>query len=397
MKPYRLAVLNSHVIQYFAPLYRRLAQEPDFDLTVYYCSRQGLDAYNDAGFGGQRVQWDVPLLEGYRSVFLDNLSHGKDVEGFWSLINPSIVSELRRQHYDAIWIHGYNYATHLLAYLAAHCFGTAIFTRGDTNILILKKRSQFRMLLHGFVMRPYYAQCDACLAVGTRNAEFYQYYGVLNDKIFNVPFTVDNERFMSMAGFFRPQRDNLKSELDLPQELPVLLFASKFIQRKHPMDVLRAKAALQREGVGCALLMIGAGEEEQALRQYCSEQGLRDVHFLGFINQSELPRYFVLADIFILPAENEPWGLIINEVMCAGVTVVATNEIGAVADLVQPGENGMLYTARDVEALTAILRDLLRDPDICSRMGERSREIIASWSNEQCVVGVRTALQAVRT
>ena len=59
MPLYRLAVVNSHPIQYFAPLYRRLAQEPDIDLTVYYCSRQGLETYKDAGFGGEEVRWDV--------------------------------------------------------------------------------------------------------------------------------------------------------------------------------------------------------------------------------------------------------------------------------------------------------------------------------------------------
>jgi glycosyltransferase involved in cell wall biosynthesis len=273
--------------------------------------------------------------------------------------------------------------------------GIPIFTRGDTNILMLKQRSRFRNLLHGAAMWAYYAQCDGCLAVGTRNAELYRHHGVPDRKIFQVPFAVDNAHFMAQADAGRLQAVALKAEIKLRPELPVLLFASKFTQRKHPLDVLRAKAALQREGTECSVLLIGAGEEDQALRQYCSEQALRDVHFLGFLNQSELPRYYALADVFILPSENEPWGLIINEVMCAGVAVVATEEVGAVVDLVRPGENGMLYPVRDVEALTSILRDLIRDLDLCRHMGQRSREIIADWSYEQCVEGVRSALQTV--
>lgn len=392
MRPYRLAVLNSHVIQYFAPLYRRLAREPDIDLTVYYCSRQGLDAYQDAGFGGQKVQWDVPLLDGYRSVFLGNLRGGVGVEGFWSLVNPGIIGELRRGRYDALWVHGHNHATYLLAYAAARALGIPIFTRGETHLLL--QRSPLRRALRGPLMRWFYAQCDACLAIGSRNAEFYRQHGVPARKIFQVPYTVDNAHFMGQADAARAQAPTLRAEIGLREGLKVLLYASKFTRRKHPMDLLRAKAILQEQGVECAVLMIGAGEEDQALRQYCQGQGLRDVHFLGFRNQSELPRYYALADIFVLPSENEPWGLIINEVMCAGVAVVASEEIGAVADLVRPGENGLLFPACDVEALTDALRGLLRDPDLCRRMGRRSRDVIAGWSYEQCVAGIRAALQA---
>jgi glycosyltransferase involved in cell wall biosynthesis len=395
MKPYRLAILDSHVIQYFAPMYRRLAQEHDIDLTVYYCSRQGLDSYNDSGFGGVQVQWDIPLLDGYRSVFLDNLRReGGGVGGFWSLINPSIVSELRHGHYDALWVHGHNYATHQLAYWCAKYLGIAVFTRGDSHLGT--QRTGLKRWVRKPLMNLFYAQCDACLAIGNRNSDYYQFHGVPKSKIFFVPFTVDNAYFMRQADAARAQIPVLKAELGLREGLPVLLYASKFLRRKHPMGLLRAKFALEQEGIECEVLMIGAGEEDATLRQYCVEQGLRNVHFLGFRNQSELPSFYALADIFVLPSENEPWGLIINEVMCAGVAVVATEEIGAVADLVRSGENGLLYPARDIDALVSILRSLVLDTKRCHEMGCRSREIIANWSYEQCVEGIKSALRTVR-
>src|SRR2546428_10103483 len=99
----KLAILHSHPIQYFAPLYSRIAREPEIDLTVYYCSRQGVDAYCDEGFG-QQLKWDIPLLEGYRYKFLPNLRHGDKVSGFLSLINPAIIKELGREGYDALWV-----------------------------------------------------------------------------------------------------------------------------------------------------------------------------------------------------------------------------------------------------------------------------------------------------
>lgn len=393
MRKYRLAVLNSHPIQYFAPLYRRLALESDIELTVYYCSRLGLEAYADEGFGGEVVRWDVPLLEGYHSVFLENLRSGAGVHGFWSLINPSIISALRKQRYDAIWVHGHNYLTYLLAYAVAKSVGTAILTRCETHLLL--KRPGWKSKVRRPLLSSFYGLCDACLSIGSRNASFYRYHGVPEKKIFSVPYTVDNERFMRQSSLTDLTPSQLKSSLGIRDDVPVVLYASKFSQRKRPFDLLQAKASLEQQGSACAVVMIGAGEEEVSLRDYVRRYGLRDVHFLGFRNQSELPGLYTLADIFVLPSENEPWGLIINEVMCAGVPVVATDEVGAVADLVQEGVNGFLYPAGDVERLTSHLDALLQSPELRAQMGRRSREIIAPWSNEQCVHGVRAALQSV--
>lgn len=114
----RLAALYSHPIQYFAPLFRALAARPEIDLTVYFCSRHGLDVSYDPGFG-QAFKWDIPLLDGYRHVFLPNVCRGKGIDRFFSLLNPAIVSELRHRRYDAILVHSYQYATHWLAMLVA--------------------------------------------------------------------------------------------------------------------------------------------------------------------------------------------------------------------------------------------------------------------------------------
>jgi glycosyltransferase involved in cell wall biosynthesis len=386
--------LKSNQIKYYYPLYRRLAQEPSIDLTVYYCSRQGLDAYADEGFGGEIVRWDVPLLDGYRSVFLDNLNSSKSVGGFWSLRNPGIVRALRKERYDALWVHGHNYLTYILAYASARLSGTAIFTRGETHLLL--KRTNFKRMLRKPLLSALYSQCDACLAIGSRNADFYRHHGVPDENIFLVPYTVDNYRFMAVADEQRPRRSMLRVELGVRPGLPIVMYASKFTARKRPMDLLRAKKQLELRGLNCSLLMIGAGEDEAMLRDFVSKNGLRDVHFLGFRNQSDLPRYYALADVFVLPSENEPWGLVLNEVMCAGVAIVATEEIGSVADLVKVDDNGLLYPAGDVAQLVERLAIVLTDGALCERMGRRSRAIIQDWDYGRCVDGIKAALNSTR-
>ena len=89
----RLAYLVSHPIQYQAPLLRRIAQEPDIDLTVFYGSDFSVRGYQDEGFG-VGVKWDIPLLDGYKHVFLPKLRDGQDVS-FAMPLNRGIVSRLR--------------------------------------------------------------------------------------------------------------------------------------------------------------------------------------------------------------------------------------------------------------------------------------------------------------
>src|SRR5579862_4772779 len=88
----RLAYLVSHPIQYQAPLLRRIAQEPDIDLTVLFGSDFSVRGYKDEGFG-VGVKWDVPLLDGYRHVFLPALRESQTVS-VTSPLNYGIVREL---------------------------------------------------------------------------------------------------------------------------------------------------------------------------------------------------------------------------------------------------------------------------------------------------------------
>ncbi|HEV2827459.1 MAG TPA: glycosyltransferase family 4 protein, partial [Pyrinomonadaceae bacterium] len=378
---YKLAVLNTHPIQYFAPLYRRIALEPDIDLTVYYCSRQGSEEYLDEGFG-ERVKWDIPLLDGYQYKFLNNLWGRDHVGGFGSLINPGIVSELRKYRYDALLVNGHNHITYLLAMLAAKAFGTSVMMRCETHLKL--HRSPLKRTLRKPVMSFFYKRlCDLCLPIGTSNKEFYLFHGVEEGRMFTVPYAVDNEYFTSAAKQY--SKTDRRKEFGLPQDKPIILFASKLLSRKRPMDLLLAFQRLQQQGVNAALLFVGSGEREFELKNHVREHELSDVHFLGFKNQSELPKYYSVADVFVFPSENEPWGLVLNEVMCAGLPIIASREIGAVPDLVHHGENGFTYEAGDIDELERCLKQLLEAPEKRELMAKASRAIIGQWNYEYCV------------
>jgi glycosyltransferase involved in cell wall biosynthesis len=389
-KSFRLAVVNSHPIQYFAPLYKEIAQTSDIDITVFYCSRQGLEkGFVDPGFG-KEVVWDVPLLEGYAHEFLSNLGGDRGVRGFFSLVNPSVMLRIWRGKFDAVLIHGHSSITNLMALAAARLAGTRVFMRGETHLSL--SRGLVKRALRRPVMSLFYRLCSACLYIGSANRDFYLAHGVPRRKLFFVPYTVDNDAFAARTLNSRPNVDVLRRKLGIAVDLPVVLYASKLTRRKRPRDVLLAHAMLRGCGVQSALVIVGDGEQRASLETEAHALGLRDVAFAGFVNQNELPAYFALSSAFVLPSENEPWGLIINEAMSCGLPVVTTDAVGAARDLVRDGVTGYTYPVGDIPALADALARVLDRAQHPAGMREACLDRMSRWSYEQDIEGIRNAL-----
>ncbi|HEV2523217.1 MAG TPA: glycosyltransferase family 4 protein [Candidatus Acidoferrales bacterium] len=393
---YRLAVLNSHPVQYAAPLFRRLAAEPQIDLKVYFCSRQGAEAYVDPGFN-HSVKWDVPLLEGYRHEFLPNLRRKDCVAGPLSLINPGICSEIRNNDYDAVWLNGYMYATDWLAFLASRLRGVPVLFLSESSLTYDRAVRRSFAVRWGkpLLLRWLFSQVDGFLSVGTLNSEFYKFYGVSPQRIYSFPHTVDNDFFFRESNRHRAQRDKLRAELGMAANDVVFLFAAKMTPKKGPMELLRAyHEATQDAPTGKVLLMVGDGELKPEAERYQKEHNFGKVIFTGFANQTELPKYYAVSDIFVRPdgIYKGDWGFTVNEAMACGLAVIATDGIGATRDLVRHGDNGLVVKYGDLDALAHAINQLAATPERVSRMGHRSLEIISDWSYEQCVRGLLQAL-----
>lgn len=380
----RVGVLVSHPIQYFTPVYRELAKRNDIDLTVIYRTRVGVDAYHDPGFG-QAVKWDIPLLDGYGSLFL---SDKKTLGG----IEPNVIGQLLRLRLDVLIVHGYNYPTNLLAVAAAKLIGTRVIIRGDTRLQAHHdeagwwKRTLKKVLLKTF---------DGYLSIGSLNKQYYAAFGAQAGRIFFAPFCVDNAAFTLERDVRRTRREHFRTDLGIPPDAVVILFLSKLTKRKRPKDLLRAFAELTRDFPAAWLVFGGSGEQEQPLIAETAELGLEQVRFIGFQNQSALPTLFAASDIFVLPSDEEPWGLVVNEAMAAGLPVIVSDEVGAAPDLVEDKGTGAVYPCGNVEALTNAIIGLLESKTKRLEMGARAHELIKAWDVEKCVAGIASAARTV--
>ena len=395
----RLAYLVSHPIQYQAPLLARIAREPGIDLTVFFTSDHSLRPFLDPGFGVE-VSWDIPLLEGYRSHFLPRhfgVAPLKDVSTF-SPISRGIRRALTHTDgspaFDALWVHGYATVNSLLAIFNANALGIPVLLRADMW-LGDRPRSPFKLAIKHLLLRLLRNGITATLPVGSVNAAYWRHYFGDDFPQFLMPYAVDNKYFARQAAAAAPQQAALRAELNLEPNRPIILFASKLQSRKHADDLVQAYAYFleNRPAVAAPYLLIaGDGEERARLEAHVRQLGLTGVRFLGFRNQSELPRFFELADVFVLPARHEPWGLIVNEAMAAGCAVIVSTEVGAHADLVTHGVEGCVFPAGNIAALTEALRTVFASPEVARRMGESGRRRIAHWTFEHNIRGLRQAL-----
>jgi len=398
-RPVRLAYLVSHPIQYQAPLLRRIAREPGIELTVFFGSDFSVRGYKDTGFGVE-VKWDVPLLEGYRHKFVPAWRDtGKQT--VFSPISKGIAPWLLNEHgdpaFDVFWVHGYSTVNALKAILGANLHGIPVLLRAE-SWLRDRPRSGLRLLLKKLFFAALRSFVDAVLAIGTHNRQYWEYYFGKDFPIFLMPYSVDNAYFRRLTLDAASGRGALRGELGLADDRPVILFASKLQTRKHCSDLIEAYARLSPapgQEPHPYLVIVGDGEERAALERQAASTGFTGIRFCGFRNQSELPRFFDLCSVFVLPSRHEPWGLIVNEAMSAGRAVIVSDDVGSAVDLITDGVEGFIYPVRNVDALANALRQVLASPENAARMGDNALHRLDAWNFEADVQGLKQALSHV--
>lgn len=393
MKRYKIAFLISHPIQYFSPLFREMAADPMIDLTVYYCSDEGAEEVYSKDFNAA-VKWDIPLFNGYKYKILKNLSLKPSIfSGFFGLMNFGIIKEIKKERYDAIIIHGWNYFSHVMTILVARALGTAVYMRGDNPCDQEQQKPLYKIFLKRILLQQMlFRAINAFLYVGWENKAFYKFYGVSDNKLYFVPHAVDNQRFMKGYQSLSANKEKNRQEMLIGTGKRVILFVGKLTGVKRPLDLLKAYEKIADANM--ALVYVGDGPLRSKIEKYVAENDIKDVYITGFKNQTELPRYYAMADIFVLPSLSETWGLVINEAMCFHLPVIVSDTVGCSKDLVRHGENGFVFKTGDIDELSRYLSILVKDYKLRVETGQRSFEIIQEWDYKTDIRGILSAVSA---
>ena len=392
----KVAVFISHPIQYQVPLFKRLAVEPGVDLTVFFFWDFGVQETYDPQFG-QKVKWDIPLLDGYKSEFLKNISPDKTSAHFFGEANPELFSRIINGHYDAMIVFGWQTISHWCAIVTGFLTGTPIFIRGENPFYQEPEKSFLKRIIKHIVLRGLFKLAAGFFYIGEENRKFYRYYGVPDSKLHFVPYAADNDRFMAEAKKLKPMKDGLKRKLGIQKQQNIILFSGKLVNGKRPLDLIMAYEKLVREilkkrGAKPALVFVGNGPIKSDLEEYAKKNMLDQIYFVGFKNQNELPEFYAMADVFVLPSGGETWGLVVNEAMCFSIPVIVSSVVSCGKDLIIPGRNGYVFPVGDEKSLADCLQKVLEQDAVMKKMGKESFKIISRWNFTEDIKGMRKAM-----
>jgi glycosyltransferase involved in cell wall biosynthesis len=350
-KPYRVTFLQTHPVQYMAPLFRHITTNcGDIALTVLYASTP-TGEQQGVGFG-ESFQWDVGLTDGYSNRILAPAASTRRFgsDSFGGADVGGVEEAVLETQPDVVVVPGWHSAFYVRAIAACRRHRIPVLYRGDSNLVAapvglryLPWKPRTRLALKMF---------DGYLSVGTVSREYLQRFGVAEPLIFNSPHCVDNVWFACAAGAVREHgREAARREMGIGPQDFVVLFAAKFTAVKRPLDVIEAAAHL---GPNVVVAMAGNGPLLERTRQAADRLNVR-VITQGFVNQSAMPRLLAVADCVAIPSRCETWGLLVNEALASGTPCVVSTGVGAGRDLIHEQSSGAVHQPGDVEDLAAAL------------------------------------------
>jgi len=176
-------------------------------------------------------------------------------------------------------------------------------------------------------------------------------------------------RGIDLARFSPGHRSaELRARAGADDDTPVLLMVSRLVKEKDMADLVEMDRILRRRGNRHRLVLVGDGPMRAEL-----QEALPDAYFAGHQSGEPLARWYASGDVFVFPSTTETFGNVVLEAQASGVPPVVVDR-GGPAELVAPGETGLVARGNDPADLAARCETLLRDPALRAEMGTRARQ-----------------------
>ncbi len=391
----RLAIVATHPIQHFVPLYRALAVDPRIELHVIFGSPLGVEAYFDAQMQTE-IAWKMDMLAGYSSEFLGDSSPDKQ-SSFWYPNSDNIGKRLSAFDPQVVLVYGYAQINVLrtLFWCRMHRVPALMISDSERSARSAGRRETIKRFLIPLI----YRNISGFLSVGDRNEAYYQYYGAPKNHIFRSPFTIDEDNYTNTLARRDQARSDLRRRLGLRDDDVLILYVGKLYPSKRPGDLIDEMVRLraQQRSENLPIVVAGNGEQFDTLRRVAHQEQI-NVHFLGFINVDELPAIYAASDALVVPSEIDRHPLVCSEAACMGLPIIISDRVGAVGmtDIARPDVNALVYPCGDVARLSEAMASIAEQPDLRNKLSLASHSVFSESNMQASVKGIIAAIHSVR-
>jgi len=242
-----------------------------------------------------------------------------------------------------------------------------------------------------FIKKRILKCCHAGVAGGKLSKQYFEKLDFKYNPIGIYFDIVDNNHFKKGSAAARKTPDRLRKLLSVPENY--FFTSCRFIPKKNIKTLLLAYAGyVKKVKKPWSLILAGDGPLKNEIIVWVKELGLENlVKMPGYIQYSQMPAYYGLAKVFILPSTTEQWGLVVNEAMAAGLPVLVSEKCGCAPDLVKAGVDGFQFDPNHPEEIRDLMIRVASDKVKLNAMGKQSQKIVGEWSPENFAKSVKKA------
>lgn len=313
-----------------------------------------------------KFNWNIDQIKNFKAIFLSegNINEKK--------VDWKILKYIKRNEYDHIVATSYSYFTEMVALIYMKLRGIAYYLETDGGII--REENFLKRVYKKFLV----SNAKGYFSPSKGSDDYLAFYGANRDVIYRYPFTSLKNQDILRNPITIEEKLLLKIELGIKEE-KVILSVGQFIYRKGYDLLLKACEGLD-DDIGVYII---GGKATNEYLNLCEELNLRNIHFLDFKSKEDISKYYMAADVFVLPTREDIWGLVINEAMAYGLPIITTNNCVAGIELVK--ENGVIIPVENYKLLATMISEILKHPSKSLKMREKSLEIIKNYTIENMV------------
>ena len=310
--------------------------------------------------GSADFQWGLDLPQAIHVTRFDRHGESPLAGAFHAPLQEwrkggQLIRYLHANDIRAVICNNYRYLSFLRVIRHCHQVGVPLFVNNDSNIRGERRLPPLKAWMKRRIYAWWLKRVSGVMPMGELGDQFFLHYGADPNRLYRLPYTPDYDTFA------RPDQDQLqrfRKQYGLCGERRYLLYCGRLAPVKRVDLLIEAFAQLANARPDWDLIIVGDGKLGDELRRRVPEPLRRRVVWAGFLEQQELKSAYHAADVLVLPSDFEPWAVVVQEAMAAGLAIVASDVVGAAAELIQDKSSGRIFPAGQLDGLTDAMIDV---------------------------------------